>query len=143
MSTRGIRNNNPANIRKGCCWKGLVEWPTDKQFCQFTTMTWGVRALLLTLHTYVVRHKLRTISQLISRWAPPQDGNNTRRYIQFVEDAVKEIDAPVKLSLQAIDFKPEYQHSKCLLYLVARAMCKMESGYNLEYNTYLNALYLM
>lgn len=143
MSTRGIRNNNPANIRRGCCWKGLVEWPTDKAFCQFTTMTWGIRALLVTLHSYVVVHGKHTIPQIIERWAPPQDGNNTKRYIQFVEDAVKEIDAPIRLSLQAIDFRPEYQHPKSLLYLIAKAMCKMESGYNLEYDVYISAIHLM
>lgn len=143
MSTRGIRNNNPANIRRGCCWKGLVEWPTDKEFCQFTTMTWGVRALLVTLRTYVVHHKLHSVQQIISRWAPPQDGNNTKRYIEFVERAVGEIDAPTWMSLRAMDFKLEFQHPRCILYVIAKAMCKMESGFNLEYDTYLNALYLM
>lgn len=143
MSTRGIRNNNPANIRRGCCWKGLVEWPTDKAFCQFTTMTWGVRALLVTLRTYVVVYRLHTVPEIISRWAPPQDGNNTKRYIEYVEQVVRQIDVPIRLSLKVMDFKPEFQHDECLLYLIAKAMCKMESGYNLEYDTYLNALYLM
>lgn len=143
MNTRGIRNNNPANIRRGCNWKGLAEKQTDKEFCQFVTMTWGVRALLVTLHTYVVKHKLHTIRQIIKRWAPPQDGNATNRYIEFVEKAVSEIDTPIILSLQAIDFMPKYQHSECILYLVAKAMCKMESGYELNYGTYLFALQLM
>lgn len=143
MSTRGIRNNNPANIRRGGNWIGLAARQTDSAFCQFRSMVWGVRALLVTLRTYVVKHKRRTIPQVIERWAPPQDGNDTKRYIQFVEDAVKEIDAPIKLSLQAIDFRPEYQHPKSLLYLIAKAMCKMESGYNLEYDVYINAIHLM
>ena len=143
MSTRGIRNNNPANIRRGAHWIGLVAQPTDKEFCCFISMVWGVRALLVTLRTYVVKRNVRTIPQIIERWAPPQDGNNTKRYIQFVEDAVKEIDAPIKLSLQAIDFRPEYQHPKSLLYLIVKAMCKMESGYNLEYDVYINAIHLM
>lgn len=36
-SPRGIRNNNPGNIRWGDDWKGLVpkEQRTDKAFCQF------------------------------------------------------------------------------------------------------------
>lgn len=143
MSTRGIRNNNPANIRLGCNWKGLVDISTDKRFCQFVTMAWGVRALLITLRTYVVKHKLHTIRQIIYRWAPPSDGNNTEKYVEFVEKAVKEIDSPRTLSLQADDFMPKYQHSECILYLVAKAMCKMESGYDLNYGTYLLALNLM
>lgn len=143
MSTRGIRNNNPANIRRGCNWIGLVSMPTDKKFCQFVSITFGVRALLITLRTYVVKYKLRTIPQIIERWAPPSDGNDTSRYIQFVEKAVQTVDAPVKLSLQPIDFKPEFQHSECLLYLITKAMCKMESNYNLDYYVFLNAIHLM
>lgn len=143
MSTRGIRNNNPANIRRGCSWRGLVDKPTDREFCQFVSMVWGVRALLVTLRTYVVKHKRHTVSQIVERWAPPQDGNDTKRYIEFVEKAVEEIDAPIKLTLRAIDFDPEYQCSDCVLYVIAKAMCKIESGYNLQYGTYLSALYLM
>lgn len=143
MSARGIRNNNPANIRLGCNWKGLAEKQTDKEFCQFTTMTWGVRALLVTLRTYVIKHHLHTIRAIITRWAPPSDGNNTEKYIEFIEKAIKEVDAPIMLTLQAIDFMPRYQHSECILYLMAKAMCKMESGYDLNYGTYLSALHLM
>lgn len=143
MSTRGIRNNNPANIRRGCNWKGLVNTPTDKEFCQFTSMTWGVRALLVTLRTYVVKYHLHTVREIITRWAPPSDGNNTEKYIEFVEKAVREIDTPIILTLQAMDFKQEFQHSECILYLMAKAMCKIESGYDLNYGTYLYALHLM
>lgn len=143
MSTRGIRNNNPANIRRGCNWKGLTETQTDKEFCQFVTMTWGVRALLVTLRTYVVKHHLHTVREIITRWAPPSDGNNTERYIEFVQEAVEQVEAQITLKLQAIDFMPRYQHSECILYLIAQAMCKMESGYKLEYGTYLYALHLM
>lgn len=143
MSTRGIRNNNPANIRLGCKWKGLVNNPTDKEFCQFITMSWGVRALLVTLRTYVVKHKLHTIRDIIYRWAPPSDGNNTEKYVEFVEKAIREKDLPITLTLEPIDFMPEYQHSWCILYLMAKAMCKMESGYNLNYGTYLYSLHLM
>lgn len=143
MSTRGIRNNNPANIRRGCNWKGLAEKQTDKEFCQFVAMTWGVRALLVTLRTYVTKYHLHTVREIITRWAPPTDGNNTEKYIEFVEKAVREIDTPIILTLQAMDFKQEFQHSECILYLIAKAMCKIESRYNLDYGTYLFALHLM
>ena len=143
MSTRGIRNNNPANIRRGCNWKGLIRHQKDREFCQFVTMTWGVRALLVTLRTYVVKHHLHTVREIITRWAPPSDRNNTEKYIEFVEKAVRNIDTPIILTLQAMDFKPEFQHSECILYLIAKAMCKVESGYNLSYETYVCAFVLM
>lgn len=143
MSTRGIRNNNPANIRRGSYWRGLVNKPTDKEFCQFISMSWGVRALLITLRTYVVKHHLHTVREIITRWAPPTDGNNTERYIEYVEKAIDEVNELLSPSLQDIDFMSRYQHSECVLYIVAKAMCKIESGYNLEYATYLNAFFLM
>lgn len=143
MSTRGIRNNNPANIRRGCNWKGLAKVQTDKEFCQFETMTWGVRALLITLRTYVIKHHLHTVREIITRWAPPSDGNNTEKYIEFVEKAVSEIDNPITMSLKELDFHKTCQHSDCFLYLWVKAMCKIESGYNLTYICYINALYLM
>lgn len=143
MSTRGVRNNNPANIRRGSYWRGLVDKPTDKSFCQFVSMVWGVRALLVTLRTYVVKHKVRTIPKIIERWAPPSDGNDTKSYIQFVEKAVMKVDSPISLSLQSLDFAPENQYNECLLYLIAKAMCKIESGYSLEYDVYLAAIHLM
>lgn len=143
MSTRGIRNNNPANIRRGCKWKGLTEKQTDKEFCQFTTMTWGVRALLVTLRTYVKKYNLHTVREIITRWAPPSDGNNTEKYIEFVEKEIKEVNALIIPGLLKIDFLPEYQYSECILYLIAKAMCKVESGYNLSYETYICALVLM
>ena len=143
MNTRGIRNNNPANIRRGCNWKGLAKTQTDREFCQFVTMMWGVRALLVTLRTYVVKHHLHTVREIITRWAPSSDGNNTEAYIKFVEKEINELDAPISLTLQKYDFYEKYQHSECVLFIMARAMCKMESGYNLRYDYYLNALYLM
>lgn len=143
MSTRGIRNNNPANIRRGCNWKGLAKVQKDKEFCKFTTMTWGVRALLITLRTYVVKHNLHTVREIINRWAPSSDGNNTEAYIKFVEKAIEEIEAPISLTLKEYDFCGKYQHKECVLFIMARAMCKIESGYILRYDMYLNALYLM
>lgn len=143
MSTRGIRNNNPANIRRGSYWRGLVKQPTDKEFCQFISMPWGVRALLITLRTYVVKHHLHAVREIITRWAPPTDGNNTKMYILYVEKAIDDVNELLSPSLQDIDFMSRYQHPECILYIVAKAMCKIESGYNLEYTTYLTAFFLM
>lgn len=143
MRTRGIRNNNPANIRLGCKWKGLAENQTDKEFCQFVSMKWGVRALLVTLHTYVVKHHLHTVREIITRWAPPSDGNNTEKYIECIEDVIVYKSPKITQTLQEMDFYKEWQHSKCILYLIAKEMCKIESGYNLDYGVYLCALHLM
>lgn len=56
MSTpRGIRNNNPLNIRiNGTKWEGLCPVQTDKSFFQFRTMAYGYRAAIKTIHEYLL-----------------------------------------------------------------------------------------
>ncbi|ECB4071354.1 TPA: structural protein [Salmonella enterica subsp. enterica serovar Napoli] len=84
-SPRGIRNNNPGNIRWGDDWKGLVpkEQRTDKSFCQFIKPEYGIRAMIVILRNYQRKHGLNTISGIISRWAPTNE-NNTQAYIDSV-----------------------------------------------------------
>jgi len=82
---RGIRNNNPLNIRIGNAWQGEVENPTDPDFEQFKCMHYGLRAGFMLIKRYIERYRLDTITAIISRWAPPTE-NNTRHYINVVSD---------------------------------------------------------
>ena len=96
---RGIRNNNPLNIRrtKRSSWLGMRDDQTDKSFCQFTKMRYGWRAAFMLLKLYYAQHKLHTVRQIISRWAPPSDGNNTEAYIAHVcEESGVGPDEPLK-----------------------------------------------
>lgn len=79
---RGSRNNNPGNIRiSDNNWEGQVG--DDGEFVRFASPEHGVRALGKNLITY--RNKgVVTINQIISRWAPKKDGNDTEGYIKFV-----------------------------------------------------------
>ena len=82
--TRGIRNNNPGNIRKsGDKWQGLAAQQPDKEFFSFSDATYGIRALARLLIQYQDKHNLRQISQIINRWAPTNE-NNTQAYIEHV-----------------------------------------------------------
>ncbi len=82
--TRGLRNNNPGNIRLSKDkWHGLRAVQTDKEFFQFETMAHGYRALIRTLQNYRKLHKCQTIADFISRYAPKIE-NNTAGYIQRV-----------------------------------------------------------
>jgi hypothetical protein len=66
---RGIRNNNPLNIRKsGTAWQGKVG--NDGEFEIFDSAHNGIRAAARNLRTYANSHGLRTIAGIISRWAP-------------------------------------------------------------------------
>ena len=80
---RGIRNNNPLNIRVGNNWQGERRPQTDKAFEQFTTMQYGYRAAFKLLKTYIEKHHCRTIRFIINRWAPPKE-NNTNAYLKRV-----------------------------------------------------------
>lgn len=83
--TRGQRNNNPANIRHSSSkWKGMTKVQPDKEFVTFIDRWWGIRALFVILRTYYFKYNLKTCSQVISRYAPPNE-NNTHSYIKFVE----------------------------------------------------------
>ena len=53
MKSRGIRNNNPLNIRRSTDrWEGARIEQTDKAFVQFTSMAYGYRAAWKTLESY-------------------------------------------------------------------------------------------
>lgn len=80
---RGIRNCNPGNIRKtDTKWKGEVPGG-DSAFETFISMSYGYRALIKLLQNYQRNHRLRTIRQLINRWAPSTE-NNTSAYVATV-----------------------------------------------------------
>ena len=84
---RGIRNNNPLNIRKSSDrWQGLSTLQEDKEFFKFYSMEYGWRAAFVILcRTYYGKYKLRTIRDIVSRWAPANE-NNTAAYIRYVSD---------------------------------------------------------
>ena len=86
--TRGIRNNNPLNIRRSADrWEGAAMTQTDKEFVQFESMAYGYRAAWKTLESYWHHfHATRqpyTPATIISRWAPPSE-NDTQNYIRTV-----------------------------------------------------------
>ena len=85
MLPRGIRNNNPLNIRRGKDqWKGLRAQQQDAAFCQFETLEYGWRAAFhLLTRTYYHKYRLYTIRKIISKWAPPGE-NQTEAYIRNV-----------------------------------------------------------
>lgn len=80
---RGIRNNNPLNIRIGNVWLGEVREPNDPDFEQFISMFYGVRAGFILIRRYIKHYKRTTIPAIISAWAPASE-NNTQRYIDNV-----------------------------------------------------------
>lgn len=113
---RGIRNNNPLNIRVGNKWVGEVKSPTDPSFEQFTCMPYGLRAAFIILRRYIEVYKLNTISKIVSRWAPSSE-NNTLAYIRRVSiSMIYDADAPISFN------------DKPRMIALVKAMCIVECG---------------
>lgn len=100
FAPRGMRNNNPLNIRRGKTpWVGEVQYiervatdkcgneckvrEYDRTFCQFAELKYGWRAAFYLLRKYIEKYKCNTIALIINRWAPPSE-NNTANYIALV-----------------------------------------------------------
>lgn len=69
--TAGERNKNPLNI-KGTGWQGQVG-SDDRGHAIFENTGWGTRAAMRNLRTYWTKYKLRTVAEILSRWAPSTD----------------------------------------------------------------------
>jgi hypothetical protein len=126
--SRGVRNNNPGNIEKSRDrWVGLAPDQPDERFFTFSEARFGIRALARVLQNYQKKHKLETISEMIARWAPPNE-NDTTAYIRAV---VKEtgFGADEKLNLKT------HAH----LFPLVKAIIRHENGYKPYSDAEINA----
>jgi hypothetical protein len=116
MSTpRGIRNNNPLNIKTGDKWLGMIG--EDEGFLQFSEASYGIRAAARVLQTYQTVHHLHTIREIIHRWAPPADNNPSDEYARAVA---------IWAGLEPDDEVDVYDFDTALAML--RAMVRFENG---------------
>ncbi len=120
--TRGVRNCNPLNIRRSqCLWVGKLPYTeqSDREFEQFGSMAYGLRAAMGLLTRYHRDYALAHVSQIVRRWAPAADDNNVEAYTKFVEAQMTGI-------LGTDGFVPATRRA---LYALVTAMSRMESGY--------------
>ena len=115
---RGIRNNNPGNIRlNNIKWQGQRhEGASDKSFVEFTSALLGLRALMVLLLTYYFKYELDNVEAIVNRYAPPNE-NTTDNYIHFICTKLK-VKRQQKLNLLC---------SRCLSDL-AKAIVLYENG---------------
>ena len=125
MQARGIRNNNPLNIRKGCNWKGERWGQTDHEFEEFQSMEYGIRAAIKLVCNHINgqtgRHKpCKNLVRLIETWAPPTE-NDTEAYVKAVE------------RLTGINrYQRIYANNREMVSRIVTAMAKVETGENLD-----------
>lgn len=117
--TRGIRNNNPGNLRFVALnnWVGKIPYvqntDTDKAFEQFTDIKYGIRAMLRVVINNIDKGN-DTITKIISRYAPPSE-NDTKAYINSVsktcglqpDEKIKNVDAVFLITIARAIIKNE------------------------------------
>ncbi len=114
---RGIRNNNPGNIRLSSAkWQGQKKFQMDTGFVEFDDPVFGLRALMRLLLNYHYRHALDTVESIINRYAPPHE-NATDGYINHVCRILR-IGRREKIALA----------DKDRLVAFAKAICRHENG---------------
>ena len=120
--TRGVRNNNPGNIDyvPANKWRGqLPPNPAlEKRFARFDTPENGIRALGKLIRTYQNKHGLKTVEQIIARWAPSTE-NNTRAYAEAVAKAIG-VTPHVNIDVNAVT----------MLRPMVEAIIRHENGYD-------------
>lgn len=85
-NSRGIRNNNPGNLRISSNeWQGKIpiSQNSDGSFEQFETWVLGLRAMIKLIRNYI-GNGYDSINKIVNRYAPSSDGNNTNAYINSV-----------------------------------------------------------
>ncbi|MEQ8605167.1 MAG: structural protein [Marivibrio sp.] len=116
---RGIRNNNPGNIRHSPTkWRGqLADQSADDAFVQFEHPIYGLRAMARILMTYQRKHGLKTIRAIVNRYAPPVE-NDTDAYARHV---AKEIAV-------GLDYEIDLAAEREAFATVLRTMVRHENG---------------
>lgn len=87
---RGIRNNNPGNLRAGTgyTWEGQTG-KDSKNFAVFESAEAGIRALMVTALHKQTRDGLDTLRALGLSWAPPADNSGASDYGQHLAAQLK------------------------------------------------------
>lgn len=117
-AVRGLRNNNPGNLKRTKdAWQGKIPFPQSKDatFEQFKEIKFGIRAMLKDLIHDINKGK-NTVNALINEYAPSSE-NDTKAYILNV---CKTLGVQPNQKLTMINSK--------FLVILARAIMKVELG---------------
>jgi hypothetical protein len=83
---RGIRNNNPGNLRGNAEWKGKTG-ADEGGYLTFESPQSGLRAMAVNLLVQQNKHGLNTVQDIVTKYAPPSE-NDTASYIKQVSQAL-------------------------------------------------------
>lgn len=116
---RGLRNNNPLNIKIGNDWVGERE-NKDGVFEEFETIEYGYRAAFIILRKYINKYGRNTIHKIVDSWAP--DGRRFQdAYMHSVSQwCALDVDAPIRYS------------DKKTMCAIVQGMARVENGVPVE-----------
>lgn len=85
--TRGLRNNNPCNLKssKNTKWDGQIG--SDGKFIIFESPEYGIRACAKNLKNYQYKNGLDTLRSMVYRMGPPHE-NDTKKYVRNLSNIV-------------------------------------------------------
>lgn len=109
------KTNNPMNVRYDVRNNWIGQCGQVQGFCKFKNTMFGYRAALKVIIAYMKRG-MRTLSQIISTYAPPSE-NNTDAYIHTVSE---------KANLQPDEVITTWPQ----LFRLVLEMARVESGTN-------------
>lgn len=126
MLPRGIRCNNPGNIRRSNDkWHGMSPAQFDPAFITFDDAKWGMRAIIKIIQNYNrLNSNIDTVRAIINKWAPSVE-NDTGSYADHVAE-VCGITPDMEINL--------FDHN--LLIKIAQGITLHENGVSQNENTY-------
>lgn len=123
--SRGIRNNNPFNIRKTSqSWKGKIKHGSDPDFEQFQNIWYGLRAGFLLLRNGYLMKGFDTVERIMYRFAPCSE-NDTASYVNWIFIEFPALKPDTKITTGSLSF-----------FWLCQAICRYESQYDLSYENY-------
>jgi len=126
---RGIRNNNPLNIRKGPDkWQGMAKNQIDAEFVTFASATYGLRAAARLLINYQDKYGHNTVHSIIGRWAPENGDRNGAapggQYVNHTTAYRKAVAAAMGVGVTEVIDTHQYRYLRPML----EAMVKFENA---------------
>lgn len=137
-NTAGVRGKNPLNLKGGSKWIGRIGQDSRGHII-FKDEIYGTRAAIINLRSYWVKHRLRTVRQIINRWAPPTDTigsipgnpkNNPSAYAAFVS---KKSGLPVDGEIALFNNQGGV-HDPDQLFRLIDAMATYENGHKYRFD---------
>lgn len=93
---RGLRDNNPGNIRPNHAYTWLGQIGIENNYVVFTSIEYGLRAMAMDLKHKIMRG-LDTIEKYVPVYAPKSDNNDPDAYARTVSK-LSGIDKAAKLN---------------------------------------------